>query len=56
MSKIINLLLVIVALSAAGLLLYPTASDQYNQYLNARTIYRYNRTAEELPEMLDAAC
>ena len=60
MSKIINLLLVVVALSAAGLLLYPTASDQYNQYLNARTIYRYNRTAEELPEedhreMLQAA-
>ena len=50
MSKIINLLLVIVALSAAGLLLYPTVSDQYNQYLNARTIYRYNRTVEDLPE------
>ena len=58
--KIINILLVIVVLGAAAALLYPTVSDQYSQYLNARRIYSYNRTAETIaPEdnrgMLEAA-
>ena len=60
MSKIINLLVVVIILSAAGMLLYPTVSDQYTQYQNARRILAYNRTAEAIDptrnrEMLEAA-
>jgi len=60
MRKIINILLVIVVLSAAGLLLYPTVSDQISQYQSARRIYTYNRAAEAIaPEdhrdMIEAA-
>ena len=48
MSKIISILIAIVLISAAGLLLYPTISDQYNQFQNARRIYTYNRSVESL--------
>ena len=60
MSRIINLLVVVIILSAAGMLLYPTVSDQYTQYQNARRILAYSRTAEAIDptrnqEMLEAA-
>ena len=46
MTKIISILIAIVLISAAGLMLYPTISDQYNQFQNARRIYSYNRSVE----------
>ena len=60
MSRIINLLLALILLSAAALLLYPTVSDQYNQFMNNRRIYSYNQMVEstdpaENEEMLRAA-
>lgn len=60
MSKIISLLIVLILLSGAGLLLYPTVSDQYNQLLNARRILAYNQSAQRLAPadnsaMLEAA-
>ena len=48
MSKIINILIALIVLSALGLILYPTVSDQYNQFLNTRRIYSYNRMAETM--------
>ncbi|MBQ6373907.1 MAG: class C sortase [Clostridia bacterium] len=48
MSKIINILLAVVALSGIAMLLYPTVSDQYTQYLNARRIYSYVHTTEAI--------
>lgn len=49
MSKfVINFLLVLIVLSAAALLLYPTLSDQYNQYMNTRRIYSYNQMVETM--------
>jgi len=48
MSKIISLLIVVILLSAAGMFLYPTLSDQYNRFQNARRISDYERVAENL--------
>lgn len=60
MSKIINLLIAVILLAALGALLYPTASDQYNQFQNARRILAYNRTIDsadpaDSAAMLEAA-
>lgn len=60
MSKIINILLTIVIISALALLLYPTISDQYSQFKNTRRIYSYSTVSqalnqEDYTEMLDAA-
>ena len=49
MKKLINILLAIVILAAAGGLMYPTVSDQYNKYMNNRRIYHYDRTVQSLP-------
>ena len=48
MSKIISLLIVVILLSGAGLFLYPTLSDQYNQFQNARRILDYRRVTESM--------
>lgn len=60
MSKIINILITLVVLSSVALVLYPTVSDQINQYLNAQRIYTYDRMAvtmdnAEYADMLEAA-
>ena len=60
MSKVINILIVVVLISAIAMLLYPTVSDQYSQFLNNRRILSYNREVEtvdpgENQEMLAAA-
>ena len=60
MSKAISILIVVILLSAVAVLLYPTASDQYNQFLNNRRILSYNREVESVDpgantEMLNAA-
>lgn len=46
MSKAINILIVVVLISAIAMLLYPTISDQYSQYVNNRRILSYNREIE----------
>ena len=48
MQKIINILVVVIVLSALGLVLYPTVSDQYNRYANKRRIYSYTHMAETM--------
>ena len=60
MSKAINILIVVVLISAIAMLLYPTVSDQYSQYVNNRRILSYNREIETVDptanlEMLEAA-
>ena len=60
MSKLINVLIAVVLLSAAALLLYPTVSDQYSQFQNTRRILSYSRVAEDMDPadnagMLEAA-
>ena len=48
MKKLITFLLVLVLLGGAGMLLYPTVSDQYNKYQNARRIADYYRVADAM--------
>ena len=48
MQKIINILITIIVLSALAIVLYPTVSDQYNQYMNTRRIYSYTHMAETM--------
>ena len=60
MSKAINVLIVVVLISAIAMLLYPTVSDQYSQYANNRRILSYSREIEVIDptanaEMLSAA-
>jgi len=60
MSKAINILIVVILISAIAMLLYPTISDQYSQFLNNRRILSYNREVakvdpEDNREMLEAA-
>ena len=60
MSKAINILIVVVLISAIAMLLYPTVSDQYTQFLNNRRILSYSREVQRTDpeanrEMLDAA-
>ena len=60
MSKAINILIVVVLISAIAMLLYPTVSDQYNQYVNNRRILSYSREIETVDptanrEILEAA-
>lgn len=47
MSRAINILIVVVLISAIAMLLYPTISDQYSQYVNNRRILSYNREIEQ---------
>lgn len=47
-SKIINILIVVVVLSAVAVVLYPTVSDQYNQFMNTRRIYDYDWMADTM--------
>ena len=49
MYKIVSLLIVVILLSGAGLVLYPTLSDQYNQIMSARRILAYDLAARSLP-------
>lgn len=60
MSKAINILIVVVLISAIAMLLYPTISDQYSQFLNNRRILSYSREIQRVDpevnrEMLEAA-
>ena len=60
MSKAINILIVVVLISAVAMLLYPTVSDQYSQYVNNRRILSYSREIETIDptanlEMMAAA-
>ena len=60
MTKLINIILALVLLGGVGFLLYPTASDQYTQFQNARSLSAYTRRTEamndaEYQEMLDSA-
>ena len=55
MQKIISLLIVVILLSGAGLLLYPTLSDQYNRLMNARRILAYEQVAQTLDPGEDRA-
>lgn len=48
MYKIISLLIVVILLSGAGLVLYPTLSDQYNQIMSARRILAYDLAARSM--------
>lgn len=48
MRRFVNFVLVLALLAGLGVLLYPTVSDQYNQYLNAKRISQYSRAAESL--------
>lgn len=49
MYKIVSLLIAVILLSGAGLVLYPTLSDQYNQIMSARRILAYDLAARSLP-------
>lgn len=58
--KIINGLIVLAVLSAIAIVLYPTASDQYNRFMNTRRIYDYDWMAQTMDpaenrDMLKAA-
>ena len=60
MSKAINILIVVVLISAIAMLLYPTVSDQYSQFVNNRRILSYSREVQRVEpeanrEMLEAA-
>lgn len=60
MSKAINILIVVVLISAIAMLLYPTVSDQYSQFVNNRRILAYNREIAQVDsaqsqEILEAA-
>ena len=60
MSKAINILIVVVLISAIAMLFYPTVSDQYSQFVNNRRILSYNREVQRVEpeanrEMLEAA-
>ena len=60
MSKAINILIVVVLISAIAMLLYPTISDQYSQYVNNRRILSYSREIDAIDptanlETLEAA-
>ena len=60
MSKAINILIVVILISAIAMLLYPTVSDQYNQYVNNRRILSYSREIDAIDptanlETLEAA-
>lgn len=48
MQKIINFLIALIVLSALGVVLYPTVSDQVNQYLNTQRIYSYDWMSETM--------
>ena len=60
MTKLINIILLLALLGGVGFLLYPTASDQYTQFQNARSLTAYARRTEsmdsaEYQDMLDSA-
>jgi len=60
MSKAINILIVVILVSAIAMLMYPIVSDQYSQYVNNRRILSYSREIEAIDpaanqEMLEAA-
>jgi len=60
MSKAINILIVVVLISAIAMLFYPTVSDQYSQFVNNRRILSYSREVQRVEpeanrEMLEAA-
>ena len=59
MKRFVTFLLVLVLLAGVGVMLYPTVSDQYNKYQNARRIADYHRVTdtmdpEEYRAILDA--
>ena len=60
MTKAISILIAVVLISAIAMLLYPTVSDQYSQFLNNRRILSYTRQVEAVDptagtEMMAAA-
>ena len=54
MTKAISILIAVVLISAIAMLLYPTVSDQYSQFLNNRRILSYTRQVESV-DSADAA-
>lgn len=60
MTKAISILIAVILISAIAMLLYPTVSDQYSQFLNNRRILSYTRQVEAVDptagtEMMAAA-
>ena len=60
MTKAISILIAVILISAIAMLLYPTVSDQYSQFLNNRRILSYTRQVDAVDptagtEMMAAA-
>lgn len=54
MSRAINILITVVLISAIAMLLYPTVSDQYSQFINNRRILSYNREVDSTDPTISA--
>lgn len=49
-SKFVNIFIVLIFIIGAGIFTYPTISDLWNQYRNARLVSQYNSSVENLSQ------
>ena len=49
-SKFVNIFIVLIFIVGAGIFTYPTISDLWNQYRNARLVSQYNSSVENLSQ------
>ena len=47
---VLNIIIVLVFLAGAGVFLYPTISDMWNQYRNAQLVSKYEEAVTELSD------